>query len=246
MTWLTTRDSTKYGTRHQSYSPLDDRVTHSLSNLEFGLRIIAERAPGVKGTKEQRVVPLFDTLRAADKLGYPHPSVRGCPNVVTTDLSMLFESGWPDDEVGFAVKPFKKLKDPRVCEKLLIEREVWVSVWGKRWFPVTEHDLPPTLVANVNWVRGRLRPGIMDYIPQERKAAAEQWLRERHHQQRETLARLAAKCDTHFGFNDGVSLSLVRFFIGSRIWECDLISHLIIPSITPLPSITMGVAVLRR
>ncbi|MBD2088830.1 TnsA endonuclease N-terminal domain-containing protein [Microcoleus sp. FACHB-1515] len=125
--WLTGQDVSvdSFSVRIKILEPSGRRY-EALSLLEADYFKILSWLPNVVELREQYpLLPLETTQEIARKLGVEHPSFEGEPIVMTTDALISLQGSIGIFDVARAVKPSKKLGDPRVIEKLEIERHYW-------------------------------------------------------------------------------------------------------------------------
>ena len=72
--------------------------------------------------REQYPIPISDSLEICRQLGIKHPQVSGKLKVVTTDFLFDFNS---QKQLALSVKYIDELADPRVMDKLQIEKSYW-------------------------------------------------------------------------------------------------------------------------
>ena len=90
-----------------------------------------------------------DAIKIADRLGirYPYDRKSGFPYVLTSDFLVTTRQG----TVARSVKLAKDLDNPRVCEKLEIERQYWKNK-GIEWRLVTENEISRVKARNIEWL----------------------------------------------------------------------------------------------
>ena len=92
---------------------------------------------------------LEEAIKIADSLGirYPFDRKSGFPYVLTSDVLITTGQG----TVARSVKLTKDLDNPRVCEKLEIERRYWKRK-GIEWRLVTENQISRAKARNIEWL----------------------------------------------------------------------------------------------
>lgn len=135
------------GTKHKFQSLVMDRKRHALSTIEMYLILFVEMASNVYDSKEQFNMDLETTQAIAEQLNITHPRDVGESEdkILTLDLLIIYKDG---SRRAVSVKSLKDLKDPRVIEKLEIER-IWCCINGIQWSIFTDQDIPPFLKDNV-------------------------------------------------------------------------------------------------
>lgn len=124
------------------------RIHHLLSNQELWYFYLLDWSEKTIDIREQ--FPLSDyAIKIADRLGihYSYDRKSGFPYVLTTDFLITTEKG----TVARSVKLAKDLDNPRVCEKLEIERQYWKNK-GIEWRLVTENEISRVKARNIEWL----------------------------------------------------------------------------------------------
>ena len=112
-----------------------------------------EWSPIITDIREQYPLDLAETLAIAKQLGIRHPTDPRSqqPIVVTTDFLNTVQRGIEIIEHARTVKYKQELSNPRVLQKLEIERVYW-EIRNTDWGIVTEDDVDPILAANIKWL----------------------------------------------------------------------------------------------
>lgn len=151
--WLRVSDVPSKGFSHRIWGELTHRVHHLLSHLEYLVYLWCLMQGGLCDIREAYPLNRQDTRRIAKILGLAHPRYPGTriDVVMTTDL-LLTRPGDPATYIALAVKPSSQLADPRVIEKLAIERAYWLE-HGVTFYVVTEKNLPEVVLHNFERIR---------------------------------------------------------------------------------------------
>jgi hypothetical protein len=142
--------------RGESFRISCDKTQRShdyLSTLEYRHHLLCEFLAIVIDIREQYPLPIDETLCLADELGIAHPSVGGEPCTVTLDFMLTLDDGHVRRMVARSIKYCEELKNPRVREKLELERVACIRRLIP-WELLTEHELPRVLEKNLRWLRG--------------------------------------------------------------------------------------------
>ena len=126
------------------------RIHHLLSNQELWYFYLLDWSEKTIDIREQfPLSELKDAIKIADRLGirYPYDRKSGFPYVLTTDFLITTGQG----TVARSVKLAKDLDNPRVCEKLEIERQYWKNQ-GIEWRLVTENEISRVKARNIEWL----------------------------------------------------------------------------------------------
>lgn len=220
--WLTGQDVSvdSFSVRIKSLKH-SGRHYEALSLIEADYFKILSWFPNVTELREQYpLLPLEETQEIAQKLNVEHPSFQGEQTVMTTDALISYQGNIGIFDTARAVKFSEKLNDPRVIEKLEIERYYWERR-GINWRVLTELDIPQALKKNVSWIYHRFHVKEVDLSEREIDRVATlltKWVIEKD----ESLAVLAADCDDQLGLLPGNSLSVARHLIAQRRWLVDM------------------------
>jgi len=151
--WLRVSDVPSKGFSHRIWGELNHRILHLLSYLEYQVYLWCLLQGGLCDIREAYPLNREDTRRIAKQLGIAHPRYPGTriDIVMTTDL-LLTRPSHPAVYIALAVKPAAQLGDPRVMEKLAIERAYWLER-GVTFFVVTEKELPLVVLHNFERIR---------------------------------------------------------------------------------------------
>lgn len=135
-------------------SLLTGRTHHYFSALEYRHHLLAEYLDPVVDIREQFPLhPISETLVLAQERGIAHPSYAGYTCSITTDFLLTIDDGHVRTLLARSIKTSEELGDPRVQEKLELERLRWAHR-NVPWQVLTEIELPPTLEKNLRWMRG--------------------------------------------------------------------------------------------
>src|SRR5215213_4143273 len=149
--WLTTQDVPSTGRRSRVPGWKTGRLHHTLSDNEIDYFYLLEWADDVIDIKEQ--FPLIDlevaqTIASDMGVKYPAAEKSGFPYILTADFFITIHANGQTKEIARTIKPAKELDKQRVIEKFEIERRYWTAK-GIDWGIVTEHEIPQTLVKNI-------------------------------------------------------------------------------------------------
>ena len=146
------RDVASIGASNMVKSWATGRTHHYLSRQEFKVHLVAEYSTSILDIREQfALLPWDETQSIARKLGIKHPKYPGTvtPTVITTDLLLTMKRSDGMELIAISVK-FTKDIEPRVLEKLLIERLYWKRR-GIRWILATEKSIPNVRAENLQF-----------------------------------------------------------------------------------------------
>ncbi len=201
------------------------RVHHLLSDIERGAFLIYD----ARDIREQFPLDLDQTRSIAKAAGIRHPvdSKSRADLVQTTDLVMDLEHDGKIVTIARTVKPSDALGIPRTIEKLEIERRYWAAK-GIEWGIVTERELPPNLLRNLELLQGcasldDLNQPFEGYYRERAGLIAselEAW-------PDPTLQAFCHAMDTRMGLNPGGALLLVRHLLAVKVWRVDMAQPII-------------------
>lgn len=147
--WITIHDFPSKGMVSRVRGNTTGRIHHLLSNMELSYFYLLDWSEKVLDIREQYPILEVDAaIEIADKAGihYPYDNVSGFPYILTSDFLIIT----PDGEMVRSIKPHKQLKEPRVREKLEIERR-YLKQKGIDWKLVTENEIDYQKSRNIEW-----------------------------------------------------------------------------------------------
>lgn len=152
--WIRVGDfPNKGGSYRAAASPVTQRTHHYFSALEYRHHLLAEYLQVADIREQYPLHPISETLALAYECGIPHPSFAGHVCTITTDTLLTVDTGTKRFLLPRSFKYAEDLKDPRVCEKLELERRAW-SHRGSKLEILTEIELPEVLEKNLRWLKG--------------------------------------------------------------------------------------------
>jgi hypothetical protein len=148
--WVQVQDFASRGVVSRVKGRTTGRLHHLMSNNELAYFYILDWSDSVTDIREQ--YPLSDlecAVRCAEESGirYPKDNVSGYPYVMTCDFMITTANGIK----ARTVKQTAELSNPRVLEKLEIERRYWLFQ-GVDWKIVTENEISRQKAKNIEWL----------------------------------------------------------------------------------------------
>ncbi len=223
--WLTVQEVRSTGTSHR-FEATFGRTHHLFSDLEKSIFLVSQWRDAVVDIREQ--YPLLDpsagdieeSLSIAAQLGVRHPVVPGTsePMVMTTDLVLTTRARIGVSYEAVSVKYASELQDPRVVEKLEIERRWWLRN-NVRWAIATEHQAPKPLVENLNWIMPRWDLGQIDMPSDRVPAMARDLLAAISSKPDMPLNQICLAADDDLGASPGTNLSVARHALARKWWR---------------------------
>ncbi|MGN7943060.1 TnsA endonuclease N-terminal domain-containing protein [Virgibacillus sp. 6R] len=219
--WLTVQDVPSIGVVTRVKGKIVPRVYHFMSKLEHQYFCILEWSNRVKDIREQfPLIQREDAQYIAEQKGitYPVYPITKIPVVLTSDFAIQLDDGTGKlKEIVRTVKPSNELKKQRVLEKLEIEREYWKRK-GIDWGIVTEKDMCPELIYNLNFFRGayyfnknfpvlELAPYILEGI---------------FNNQNQLVLNLLHSLDCSLNKEAGTFLSIFKFLLSRKLIVIDM------------------------
>lgn len=147
--WLKVKDVPSRGRATRVKGWKTGRIHHLLSDLESNHFHLLEWDDTVTDIREQFPLPFEETMEIANRLNYPHPYNRKEKAIVVMTTDLVVNYG--NRVVAMTCKYRNDLRDPRVREKLKIEKEYWRRL-GVEWKIGTERQIPRELVENILFV----------------------------------------------------------------------------------------------
>jgi hypothetical protein len=218
--WLTVRRVSSKGRSHRPLRRTTGRLHHLLSDIESRAFLIYDWAESVTDIREQFPLDRAVTRRIAAEMGVRHPTHPGgsVPAVMTTDFLLDVALDGRATLAARAAKPAVALDDARTLEKLEIERRYWAEQ-EISWGIVTDRDLPPVLIANLEWLQGPSADPDWTAGDLARAAALGRAL---PRFAGEPLRSFCAAMEAELSLAPGEVLSLLRRLLATRRWQADL------------------------
>lgn len=138
--YLTVRDVNSKGRYNRSPSVTVGRVHQLLSDLEYHVLLMLDWDSQVTDIREQFPIPLEESQAIAREMGIAHLSYQGTDRVVTTDFLVDIDFQGKTIRRAISAKYAVDLDDPRVLEKMELERRYWLSK-GIQFNIVTELEI---------------------------------------------------------------------------------------------------------
>lgn len=164
--WIRVQDFASRGVASRVRGRTTGRVHHLMSNNELAYFYILDWSDNVTDIREQ--YPLSDlpcavNIAAQAGIKYPTNKASGYPYVLTCDFMITTTTGTK----ARTIKLSSELDNPRVLEKLEIERRYWLEQ-GIDWQIITEHEIPYQKSRNIEWLYSAYDIGAEDDKSDER------------------------------------------------------------------------------
>ncbi len=237
--WFTVRDvKDPKAFRAEVFGLKTGRVHHLLSSIESQLFYILEHRDDVSDIREQfPLLPLELSQKIANTLGVDHPTVRktGIPFIMTTDMLVTINNGDYESYLAFCVKPQEQLNDPRVLQKIEIER-IWWELLGVPFQIFTGNNESEILSSNLSWATDPLRSNTQHELS-KLVAPASTLLSVGKHLKSDICDLIMSKFDI-----DSVSaLNILRILIAQKWIVVDMATSLESSSIITISSVSSEV-----
>ena len=156
--WISVHDFSSRGTINRVKGWKTGRIHHFMSNNELNYFFLLEWADEVIDIREQYPLEVSLTLEISATAGIRHPrdSQNGFPYVLTSDFLITTANGLK----ARTIKMSCELDNPRVLEKLEIERRYWAE-HDVDWGLVTEKEINRQKAKNIEWLHSaRILSGL--------------------------------------------------------------------------------------
>ncbi|EGQ7789049.1 heteromeric transposase endonuclease subunit TnsA [Vibrio cholerae] len=215
--WLTVRDVPSEGRSHRVFGHKTQRIHHLFSDLELAIFFTLEWNPQITDIREQFPLERSETRQIANENGIRHPADSGVDLYMSSDFLV---NSLNTELPKFAIqgKYAEALQDPRVVEKLEIERRYWV-LKKIPWFLVTEKDISPVMVRNIGWLYPSQRDELTDELLLERTAY---YSAQFELYPNRTVVDLCKHLDVSYRLPEGQSLYEIRQLLAQRCFHFDM------------------------
>ena len=215
--WLTVRDLPSEGRSHRVFGHKSQRTHHLFSDLELAVFLILEWHSDTQEIREQFPLQLEVTLEIAKDAGIAHPADAGIVQYMSSDF--LVNTLNPEkSKFSLQAKYTNALSDPRIIEKLELERRYWIQK-EVPWFLITEQDITSTVFQNINW----LYPAQREKIDSEAIVEKVQFYGHQFEAKpQSTLINIAKLIDAAYELPLGESLREIRQLLAQRCYIFDI------------------------
>lgn len=217
--WITIHDLASKGISSRTPGRTTGRIHHTFSRLETAFLYILDASDRALDIREQYpLLPVTETVRIAGQAGIRHPrdNVSRYPYVMTTDFVITTESGL----VARSIKQSAELGNPRVMEKLEIERRYW-SEKGIEWLIVTEKEIDFQKARNLEWVYRSWY--YADMLPAGREISEiEAFFGDYYHGTDMPVAEISRLTEERFSLRAGLGLTTFQHMILKNKIKLDL------------------------
>ena len=161
--------------------------------------------------------------KVANELNIEHPTnpKTQSPIIMTTDLLITVQRGLRKEEIARSVKYANDLENPRVVEKLEIERQYWMRRHID-WAIVTERDIDKTLLENISALRDYREINDRIKINRQEMDKLEKALRKSSEIM--PIGKAGLICDNKFGLKEGTSIIIAYHLVATGKWQVDMLN----------------------
>lgn len=226
--WLRTQDVLSKGNSHRPTGHIVKRLYNLFNDKQMNYFVCLEQiqslAEGVFIEDIREHVPLLpqkETIEIAESLKIPHPADNGELIVLTTDFVITVKKGFDAIDIARTLKMSEDLLNPRIIEKLEIERVYWTRR-GIDWGIVTPKDIPDAFLKNALEFRAHF--SLEDHpIESEDIVIITGFLTEQISQTLLPLNKFCLEADTTLGYKKGTCLTVAKHLIARGYWQVNLL-----------------------
>jgi hypothetical protein len=206
--WILIQDFPSKGMVSRVQGTKTGRIHHLMSNLETSFFFILDWSDDVLDIREQ--YPLLDLrqiieISEAAQIKYPYDPKSGFPYVMTSDFYVETIRG----PVVIAVKTSSDLENPRVREKLEIERRYW-SNKNVRWKIVSENEINWAKARNIEWL-SQARDLQCFALSEEMQTACIDYFLMYYESQSPLISDLLSDMELRFGLSTGIGVNIYKY-----------------------------------
>lgn len=206
--WILVQDFPSNGMVSRIHGAKTGRTHHLLSNYEMSLFLILDWSDEVLDIREQ--YPLLDLQQAIEiaemaQIRYPYDPISGFPYVMTSDFYIETTKG----PMVIAVKTTADLENPRVREKLEIERRYW-NKKNVRWRIVTEREINQIKARNIEWLAQAKDLGLFGFTDGLQKACIAFFMKQ-YSSDSGSLGDLLLHMEMRFELSNGMGLNVYKY-----------------------------------
>jgi hypothetical protein len=190
-----------------------------MSNNELAYFYILDWSDSVVDIREQ--YPLSDLecaikCAASANIRYPKDTVSGYPYVMTCDFMITTLSGLK----ARTIKQSAELNNPRVLEKLEIERSYWLSQ-GVDWKIVTENEISRQKAKNIEWLYTAMDFCVSSYSESQIEQA-KKYMLDLLCQEKYSIIDVAQVVEPDFLLPTGAGLQLFKQLVIDGLYILDI------------------------
>lgn len=215
--WITVRDVPSDGRSHRVFGHKSQRTHHLLSDLELAVFLTLEWKSQTLDIREQFPLNREDTLKLASEYGIKHPVDAGVKTFMSSDF-LVDNQDKQRPLYAIQAKYSDALEDPRIIEKLELERRFWLMKQIP-WYLVTEKDVSQTLVQNISWIYPAEKDEVTDDILIDRTAFYSELFQQ---YPQKTIVDTCKYVDQTYNQPNGTSIYEIRQLLANRCFYYDM------------------------
>ncbi|MCD9186293.1 MAG: TnsA endonuclease N-terminal domain-containing protein [Pyrinomonadaceae bacterium] len=220
--WNTIQDSASNSLVTRIKGWKTGRIHQILSQLQLQFFYLLEWSPQVIDIREQFPLDQAETAALAGEVGNAKLVEQiNAGNFLCLDFLVTVKNGIGTREIARTVINSKSLTNKNLIEKLEIQRQYW-AFRNTDWGIVTEKEIEPTIVKNIEWVHSSLDANCLEPLTDEHIKKAESLLTPKIQEQILTLREITSACDEQLDLPVGSALSIVRHLIANKRIKADL------------------------
>jgi hypothetical protein len=215
--WLTIHDVPSTGLSVRFFGRKTERLHHLLSSGEASACLEFDWDDNVADIREQYPLDRDETRAIAAEMGVRHPRDRDTHTdiVMTTDFLLDVASQAGTWRIAWAVKPEEELDDPRVVDKLEIERRYWKKR-NVRWYLSTEKEHRELRTQNLFWLAElRSLENVLAPHPDYWTDRCRTFLAVASGHR--TLSEVRTDLEDHHGFAQADMVTVIRYLAANKV-----------------------------
>ncbi len=216
--WLDIHDFPSKGRVSRCKGWKTNRVHQFMSDNETRYFYLLDWSDKVIDIREQ--YPILDrneVMKIAERKGirYPIDSGTSTPIVLTTDFMITIKENGRTHDVARTVKNATDLDNPRVLEKLEIERCYWKDR-GIDWGIITDQEINKGLALNIEWVHSSYKIEDVDDVDKLSLKTYIPLLKNRLLSSSEIVQEVLNGLDSEYNVEPGLFLYLFKHLIATK------------------------------
>ncbi|MFF3102614.1 TnsA endonuclease N-terminal domain-containing protein [Viridibacillus arvi] len=209
--WLTNQDFASSGRTHRLKGWKTNRMHQLFSDIERNYFYLLEWTNQVIDIREQFPLNREKTIKISEMKNIAHSidNKTKTPIVMTTDFLITVRNQTGLKYIARTIKPSEQLNNPRVVEKLEIEKEYWIRE-NVDWGIVTERDIPSIMWKNIEMIHRHYRVSDVD------KTLTEMLYKELEQKKDGVLLSILNTFDDIYNLESGTALRLFKYLVARR------------------------------
>ncbi|MGE7676431.1 TnsA endonuclease N-terminal domain-containing protein [Lysinibacillus sp. NPDC094403] len=217
--WIKTHEIQSKGRVHRPLGWKTNRIHHLLSDLELSYFYYLEWSQKVIDIREQFPLKRERTMEIASNKGIKHPFENKTQTNIVMTTDFLITTRIENEIVYLArsIKPSSELEDPRVIEKLELERQYWADN-DIEWCLIDEKVMSQQFVKNMDYIheyyylkeRNEEKNSLyfLEYLANEKLLNPQQ-----------LLVTCCNEFDSLYNLENGSGIYYLRYLFASNIYQ---------------------------